>query len=76
MDSCLLTAQNDKYECPRWDSNPHLTDFKSAASADWATRAIGTDYFQVEISLRAEPNTESNILSVSLPVKVFCWLGW
>lgn len=72
MDSCLLTAPNDKYECPRWDSNPHCADFKSAASADWATRAIGTDYFQVEISLRAEPNTESNMLSVSLPVKVFC----
>lgn len=32
-------------ECPRWDSNPHCADFKSAASADWATRAIGTDYF-------------------------------
>ena len=28
-----------------WDSNPHCADFKSAASADWATRAIGTDYF-------------------------------
>lgn len=25
--------------CPRWDSNPHWTDFESAASADWATRA-------------------------------------
>ena len=26
-------------ECPRWDSNPHLADFKSTASTDWATRA-------------------------------------
>lgn len=26
-------------ECPRWDSNPHWVDFKSTASADWATGA-------------------------------------
>lgn len=24
---------------PRWDSNPHLSDFKSPASAGWATGA-------------------------------------
>ena len=24
----------------------------------------------------ARPNTSSSIDSVSLPVKVFCWLGW
>lgn len=25
--------------CSPWDSNPHYTDFKSAASANWARRA-------------------------------------
>ena len=25
--------------CPQWDSNPHWTDFKSAASANWAIGA-------------------------------------
>ena len=25
--------------CPQWDSNPYLRDFKSLASACWATRA-------------------------------------
>ena len=29
-----------------------------------------------EISRRARANTASNIGTVSLPVKVFCWLGW
>jgi hypothetical protein len=26
-------------QCPRWGSNPHWADFKSAASAGWATGA-------------------------------------
>ncbi len=26
-------------EYPQWDSNPHLDDFKSSASADWAMGA-------------------------------------
>lgn len=28
--------------CPQWDSNPHLADFKSAASANWAMGARTT----------------------------------
>ena len=32
---CPETSQR----CPRRDSNPHCADFKSAASADWATGA-------------------------------------
>jgi len=40
-----ISPQIGQKQCPRWDSNPHCADFKSAASADWATRAIGTDYF-------------------------------
>lgn len=32
-------ARQTPTPCPRWDSNPDLTDFKSAASADWATGA-------------------------------------
>ena len=27
-------------ECPGRDSNPHWKDFKSSASADWATGAV------------------------------------
>src|SRR6476469_2677231 len=30
--------------CPRWDSNPQHADFKSAASANWATGAPGQWY--------------------------------
>ena len=28
------------------------------------------------MSRRARANTASNMGTVSLPVKVFCWLGW
>lgn len=32
-------VSTDQALCPQWDSNPHFTDFKSAASANWAIGA-------------------------------------
>lgn len=52
----------------RWDSNPHLTDFKSAASADWATEgcayATGRCGQHMQITMRgvAEGNSSENAL--------------
>lgn len=39
-------------ECPRRDSNPHCTDFKSVASADWATGAEPRQCDSLEPSAR------------------------
>ena len=39
---CYLTKhgiRTQEVTCPQWDSNPHLADFKSAASANWAIGA-------------------------------------
>jgi hypothetical protein len=48
-------------------------DFKSAASASWAT---GAGPVSQPASATARAKTASSIGSVSLPVNVFCWLGW
>jgi hypothetical protein len=62
--------------CPRWDSNPHCGDFKSPASADWATGARAGPYWVRPAASAARDMTSSSIAGVSRPVKVFCWLTW
>ena len=39
----VLRTRTSLSRCPRWDSNPHRTDFESAASAGWATGAACAD---------------------------------
>lgn len=39
-----LDAKGTRKRCPNRDSNPDLADFKSAASANWATGAPGQWY--------------------------------
>jgi hypothetical protein len=41
-------------KCPQSDSNRHLADFKSAASANWAMGASGTAYRVVRLYRNSE----------------------
>ncbi|CAN5426055.1 hypothetical protein BH10ACT6_BH10ACT6_09250 [soil metagenome] len=52
--------------CSRWGSNPHLGDFKSPASANWATGACGTRY------LRPQPRRDATIGSKNAPNGTDC----
>ena len=67
------SARSRTTRCPRWDSNPDCAAFKTASSAGWDT---GARQSGILAALAARPSTSSSIGSVSLPVKVFCWLGW
>lgn len=51
------------YWCPRWDSNPHLADFKFAASTTWAT---GVNWWRCAGSNRRPSECHSDALPAEL----------
>ena len=80
---CPERSVHPHQQYPRRDSNPHWNPFKGSVSCrlDYGGRPL-EGYVASGLapgspaSSRARARTASSMGSVSLPVKVFCWLTW